>query len=314
MGHGRGGRRGRRRDRPLRREQRNAIGDAGRRRRRRWRGVGVRRRGRHEPDTERGRSRRRARRTRGPEQRRCARAPPRTPRAARGFDCCSGTCTAACASARRWGPPAADGGAVGGSCGAPAAACTMGPRLLQRPVRARDRRGRRRPCRDACRADGVACTTAQDCCSLGCFGGVCAQQALRDRRRHLRGQLRLLLRGLRPDARRSARSTSANSRCRPTGEDCGKGPQSGCCGATKDDDLCDDNGRCGLPPGACRGQKADVHERTADCCSSHCDAASKTCTTVCTATGGTCARGRRLLLLELHERPLRRSARRRLRR
>lgn len=82
----------------------------------------------------------------------------------------------------------------------------------------------------------------------------------------------------------------ANSTCRPTGEDCGKGPQSGCCGATKDDDLCDKEGRCGLPPGACRGQKATC-AADGDCCSNHCDGASGTCTTLCAAASASCTTG-----------------------
>jgi hypothetical protein len=28
-------------------------------------------------------------------------------------------------------------------------------------------------CRDACRADGVACVDAQDCCTLACNSGKC---------------------------------------------------------------------------------------------------------------------------------------------
>jgi hypothetical protein len=82
----------------------------------------------------------------------------------------------------------------------------------------------------------------------------------------------------------------ANSTCRPTGEDCGKGHNSGCCGATQDDDLCDQDGRCGLPPGACRGQTASC-TANGDCCSNHCDPTSKTCTIVCAPAKGACTTG-----------------------
>ena len=115
------------------------------------------------------------------------------------------------------------------------------------------------------------------------------RQALRDRRRHVRAELRLLLGRLQPDdegVRRRPRELALPSDRRR----CGKGPQSGCCGATKDDDLCDSDGRCGLPPGACRGQKATC-ANDGDCCSSHCDPASKTCTTVCAAASATCTTG-----------------------
>jgi hypothetical protein len=145
-------------------------------------------------------------------------------------------------------------------------------------------------CRDACRGDGVACATAQDCCSLGCFGGVCTNElcAIVGDPCSANGDC---CSGV-CNAQKQCDVDLANSRCRPTGEDCGKGPQSGCCGATQDDDLCGPDGRCTLPPGACRGQTAACTS-DADCCSKHCDPASHTCTTPCAPSGGACTTGAR---------------------
>jgi hypothetical protein len=40
-------------------------------------------------------------------------------------------------------------------------------------------------CTNACFADGVACTNALDCCSLGCFGGPCGGGLCKSKLRRL---------------------------------------------------------------------------------------------------------------------------------
>ncbi len=213
---------------------------------------------------------------------------------AKGFDCCSGTCNGGSCVGNTIGG-SADGGAPGGSgplsCSAPTSSCTLSAECCS---------GRCEPvvgqagvikCRDACRADGLACADAQDCCGLGCFDGVCTSKKL------------CLVVGdsctvnseccssVCDQSKKECAVDLANSTCRPTGEDCSSGPQSGCCGATKANDLCVD-GRCALPPTACHGNTATCASDS-ECCSGHCDAASKTCAVVkaCTPSLGACVTG-----------------------
>ena len=207
-----------------------------------------------------------------------------------GFDCCSGTCNGGmCAGSTLGGAPGDGAPATGASCSAPAASCTTGPQCCSGLCEPMTGQAGVVRCLDACRADGVACATAQDCCSLGCFGGVCAAK-LCDIVGDTCAADADCCSGVCDPTLHQCQVDLSNSRCRPTGEDCGKGPQSGCCGATKDDDLCDDTGRCGLPPGACRGQKATC-TANADCCSGHCDPTGKTCVVLCTAAAGACTTG-----------------------
>jgi hypothetical protein len=67
-------------------------------------------------------------------------------------------------------------GAGGGACQGAATDCTDNAQCCS---------GRCEPvtgqagvvqCTNACFADGVACTKALDCCSLGCFGGHCGDE------------------------------------------------------------------------------------------------------------------------------------------
>lgn len=144
-------------------------------------------------------------------------------------------------------------------------------------------------CTDACKADGVACTTAQDCCGLGCFGGVCStahECTVEGGACKTAAECCSDICGA--DGR--CQIDDANSRCRPTGEDCSSGHQSGCCFATNDNDLCDkQTHRCDAPPSECHGNQA-VCAKDADCCSGHCGADGK-CFTQCTATAGACTTG-----------------------
>src|SRR5262249_28450863 len=61
--------------------------------------------------------------------------------------------------AGRGGAGSASGGAEGGCCGGRGEPVTGASGVRQ--------------CTSLCVADGVACATALDCCSLGCNGGVC---------------------------------------------------------------------------------------------------------------------------------------------
>jgi hypothetical protein len=202
----------------------------------------------------------------------------------KGFDCCSGTC----ASGLCQGSVSGEAGASGGTCTQPAASCTTSPQCCSGLCEPVTGQAGVVECKDACRADGVACASAQDCCSLGCFGGVCTSMlcAIVGDPCAASGDC---CSGV-CNAQSQCDVDLANSTCRPTGEDCGKGPQSGCCGATKDDDLCGPAGRCVLPPGACRGQTASC-AADGDCCSKHCDPGTGTCTTPCVSSGGACTTG-----------------------
>jgi hypothetical protein len=208
-----------------------------------------------------------------------------------GFGCCSGTCTSGACVGNVLGTAGASApaGSAGGTCSAPGATCAMGPDCCSGLCEPVTGQAGVVQCLDACRADGVACTTAQDCCSLGCFGGVCTSKLCAIVGDSCAADADCCS-GVCDPSTRQCNVDLANSRCRPTGEDCGKGPQSGCCGATKDDDLCDSEGRCGLPPGACRGQKATCTSN-GDCCSNQCDPTTGTCVVTCAAAGATCVTG-----------------------
>jgi hypothetical protein len=214
---------------------------------------------------------------------------------AKGFDCCSGTCNANLCVGSALGSPV-DGGAGGTgatgplSCDAPNAACKVSADCCSGLCEPVTGQAGVIQCRDACRADGVACATAQDCCSLGCFGGICTNQLC----------IKIgdtcavntdCCSGVCDPQKLECVVDQANSTCRPTGEDCGAGPQSGCCGATKDDDLCV-NGRCALPPGACKGLTASC-TTGAECCNKNCDPTTHTCAlpVACVPAAGACTTG-----------------------
>lgn len=212
---------------------------------------------------------------------------------AKGFDCCSGTCNGGqCIGSVLGANP--DGGSTSTgslSCGIPTADCKVSSDCCSGVCEPVTGEAGVIQCRDACRANGVACVTAQDCCSLGCFGGVCtAQECIEIGQNCTTNQ----------DCCSGVCDTAdthecvvdiANSTCRPTGENCGSGPQSGCCGATPDNDLCVE-GRCGFPPGACKGLHATC-AADGDCCDKHCDLSTHTClpAVACTPTAGACVTG-----------------------
>jgi hypothetical protein len=213
---------------------------------------------------------------------------------AKGFDCCSGTCTnGACVGSTLGGT--GDGGGGGGAsgpltCGAPQAACKVATDCCSGVCEPVTGQAGTILCRDACKADGQPCVTAQDCCSLGCFNNVCSAMICVKIGDPCKNNQECCS-GVCDPGKGECAVDTANSTCRPTGEDCGSGPQSGCCGATKDNDLCV-NGRCGRPPTACEGLGATC-AADADCCNKHCDPATKTCTlpVACVPTSGACTTG-----------------------
>lgn len=145
-------------------------------------------------------------------------------------------------------------------------------------------------CTDACRANGQACTRAQDCCSLGCFGGVCAAQLCKLQSESC-GSAAECCSGICTGG--TCQIDEVNSTCRPTGETCNSGPQRGCCLATEENELCDkdkeilgDPPRCTLPPSVCRGDGASC-ANDSQCCSRRCDE-SGTCVASCIPDGQAC--------------------------
>jgi len=115
-------------------------------------------------------------------------------------------------------------------------------------------------CSEYCFVDGVACSEAYDCCSLGCFGGVCGGGLC-----HVRGETctanaeccsNVCIAGtcdLNPAAL-----------CREPGDVCTSDPGGGCCygcdAATQ---------RCKIDPNQCRAQGAPCAS-DANCCKGVC--------------------------------------------
>ncbi len=207
-----------------------------------------------------------------------------------GFDCCSGTC----AGSKCVGSARGDGGGGttgGGACLSPAAACSASNACCSGLCEPVTGMAGVVQCLDACKGNGVACAKAQDCCSLGCNGGVCGPTKCTVEGDSCTGNVDCCSGICAADHKCAI--DSANSTCRPTGETCNSGPQSGCCLATPTDDLCDKTvnpPRCGLPPAACRGTTATC-AADADCCSGHCDPGTKKCSTPCVPTSGGCTTG-----------------------
>lgn len=180
-------------------------------------------------------------------------------------DCCSGRCASGMCIA---GP---------GTCDAVAEPCTVDGNCCSgrcEPVPG----GQNQACLGVCFATGAACTRALDCCSLGCFGGVCTNQLC-----VVEGQT------CAADSDCCSNSCGADHRCkvdltpgcRPTGESCSSGGSTHCCS-----EVCDpDSHRCDFAPDTCvaLGGPCDV---TADCCSGQCSGG--TCTPVCNPVGGAC--------------------------
>jgi hypothetical protein len=137
-------------------------------------------------------------------------------------------------------------------------------------------------CLDACRADGVACSKALDCCTLACNGGVCGGTEC-----HIESD------PCTSNADCCSNICSGNQcqidpatqNCRPTGETCNSGPGSGCCSQ-----VCDQSQnpeRCGFGATVCHGPGATCTQN-GDCCRGVCDTGTHTCTQPCTANGGNC--------------------------
>ena len=206
---------------------------------------------------------------------------------AHGIDCCGGTCTGGiCQSIV--GVTPAGGGNV---CISPGAVCTSDAACCS---------GRCEPvtgqagvlhCTDACkRRRRCLHHRRRIAVDLGCFGGVAATRAKECTEEG--GACKANAECCSDICGADGRCTidAANSRCRPTGENCSSGPQSGCCFATNNNDLCDkETQRCEAPPGQCHGNQA-VCAADGDCCSGHCGT-DKKCFTQCVATAGVCKTG-----------------------
>lgn len=207
---------------------------------------------------------------------------------AKGFDCCAGTCNGGKCVA----PPATgDGGTAAGACLVPEADCTASASCCSGRCEPVTGKAGVIKCTDACKANGVPCARAQDCCSLGCFGGVCANKICVLNKGACNGNAECCS-GI-CGADKTCAIDEVNSRCRPTGESCNTGPQQGCCLATPDNDLCDktqEPKRCMLPPTACKATSATCAS-DADCCSGFCDPGTKTCSTKCSPSAGKCTTG-----------------------
>ena len=182
-------------------------------------------------------------------------------------DCCSDRCeNAICLPA---------------ACGAPGAACTARDQCCSgacEPVPGTPNRA----CLGYCKRLGTACSRAQDCCSLACLGGVCAAGVCART-----GDDCVL-----PSDCCSRKCTTGRCEldtvlsCRPSGEDCNSGGGVGCCGP------CNQDQRCDVGPGACRGIGAPCLA-TSDCCRGTCARVSNqtplVCMADCVAEGATCA-------------------------
>lgn len=214
---------------------------------------------------------------------------------AKGFDCCSGTCNAGkCVGNTLVSGTSGEGGAPVIACFGPAATCTTGNQCCSGLCEPLTGQAGVIQCRDACRADGVACVDAQDCCNLGCTNGKCGGTICKVESDTCAVNADCCS-NLCDAATHQCKIDLANSTCRPTGETCNSGPQKGCCGATPSNDLCDkvdfNPPRCIAPPSLCKGDTATC-AADADCCSGHCNAATKTCgTATCTPTSGACVTG-----------------------
>jgi hypothetical protein len=213
---------------------------------------------------------------------------------AKGFDCCSGTCNGGHCVGNTLVSGGGDGGAGSAvACIGPTTACTTGNQCCSGLCEPVTGMAGVIQCRDACRADGVACVDAQDCCTLACNGGVCGGTICRVESETCTVNSDCCS-NLCDPATKKCLIDAANSTCRPTGETCNSGPQKGCCGATAANDLCDKSTnppRCIAPPSLCKGDKATC-VADADCCNKHCDPASHTCgVAACVPAAGPCMTG-----------------------
>lgn len=200
-------------------------------------------------------------------------------------DCCAGACVdGACAGAD------SDAG-KSAACAAPGRDCTAHEDCCGGRCEPVTGQAGVKKCLDACRGEGVACTRAQDCCSLGCFGGKCAAQLCKLQSESCAADTDCCS-GICDPGTKVCKIDLANSTCRPTGEVCGSGPQSGCCLSTKGDDLCHKDldpkeSRCGLPPTTCKGITAAC-ATDAECCGGRCDPGTKKCAPACLPDGAAC--------------------------
>jgi hypothetical protein len=118
---------------------------------------------------------------------------------AKGFDCCSGTCNGGKCVGNTLVSGGGDGGAGSAvACIGATTACTTGNQCCSGLCEPVTGMAGVIQCRDACRADGVSCVDAQDCCTLACNNGTCGGTICKGGERYVRRQFGLLLEPLRP--------------------------------------------------------------------------------------------------------------------
>jgi hypothetical protein len=142
-----------------------------------------------------------------------------------------------------------------------------------------------RICTNYCLPAGAPCMLPFDCCSTGCHAGVCAAAVCAQV-----GQPCALpsdcCSGMCPPGGGTCMRDILAS-CGPTGESCGAGIITPCCG-----DTCDaDSGTCMLGPGPCLENGSPCVEDE-DCCHGACSPnanGGKVCSAPCAPDGGACA-------------------------
>jgi len=142
-----------------------------------------------------------------------------------------------------------------------------------------------RRCLDYCRADGVACEKALDCCTLGCFGGKCGGGLCRIESEPCTTNAECCS-NICDTSRGQCQIDRVNPDCRPTGETCTSGTGSGCC------EVCNKStDRCEFGPSTCRAQGTSC-TKDADCCKGKClpnDSGQLVCQTPCSPDGQPCS-------------------------
>ncbi len=136
-------------------------------------------------------------------------------------------------------------------------------------------------CSEYCFVDGVACTRAYDCCTLGCFGGICGGDVC-----HVSGQTCTANAECCSNLCASGKcELDPAATCREPGETCSSAAGGGCCYG------CDPaTQRCQIDPQQCRAQGAPCSS-DANCCKGVCmpDATgSYVCQTPCRSDGASC--------------------------
>lgn len=192
------------------------------------------------------------------------------------------TCTAAAECCSRSCEGGLCGGpSSGGACDPAAAPCTAASACCTarcEPVP----NSTQRACLPACFGDGVACTRALECCSLGCNNGLCGGAICKVSNDDCTANVECC------SHRCVGGQCEVNvQNCRPTGETCNSGGSTTCCG------VCDKNAqprpRCVFGDDACRGTGAacQADGGAGGCCRGTC--VNVLCATPCAVPGAACS-------------------------